>query len=147
MLLYYRIIVLLYYRIIVLSYYRIIILLYYYIIIFILLFLLLFIISNILPLVQNFSPIGYLFLTANYPLTIGLTIIYMVIIISRQLLEPKIISANIGINPLITLLAVFISIQLWGLSGVLIAPLILIIVTTCNQTGVFKQLWYYVKGS
>jgi len=105
---------------------------------------------DLLPLIGTgivFIPwISYLFFTADYPLTIGLTIIYMTIIISRQILEPKIISANIGISPLITLLAVFVSIQLWGISGVFITPIILVIINTCYQAGIFKQIWYYVKG-
>lgn len=107
-------------------------------------------IVDLLPLVGTgvvFIPwIGYLFLTAHYPLTMGLSIIYIVIIITRQIIEPKVISANIGISPLITLLAVFISIQLWGLLGVLITPLILVSVNTAYQAGIFKQIWYYVKG-
>lgn len=107
-------------------------------------------IVDLLPLIGTgivFLPwIVYLFLTSHYTLTVGLTIIYIVIIITRQILEPKIISANIGINPLITLLAVFISIQLWGLSGVLITPLLLVAVNTFYQAGIFRRIWYYVKS-
>lgn len=107
-------------------------------------------IVDLLPLVGTgiiFIPwISYLFLTAHYPLTIGLALIYIVIIITRQIFEPKLISASIGINPLIALLIVFISIQLWGVLGVFIAPIILVLINTCYRAEVFNQIWYYVKG-
>lgn len=105
---------------------------------------------DLLPLIGTgiiFIPwIGYLFFTGHYPLTIGLTIIYITIILTRQLLEPKIVSANIGISPLVALLTVFISIQLWGIPGVLITPFILIAINTCYRAGVYKYIWDYVKG-
>ncbi len=107
-------------------------------------------IVDLLPLIGTgiiFIPwIGYLFFTAHYPLTIGLTIIYIAIILTRQILEPKIISANIGVSPLITLLAIFMSIQLWGIFGVLITPFILVTINTCYRAGVFQSIWHYVKG-
>lgn len=105
---------------------------------------------DLLPLVGTgiiFIPwIGYLFFSGDYSLTIGLTIIYMVIIFVRQILEPKILSVNIGVSPLIALLTLFISIQWWGGTGILITPLILVVINTCYRAGVFKSIWYYVKG-
>jgi sporulation integral membrane protein YtvI len=105
---------------------------------------------DLLPLVGTgivFLPwIGYLFITSNYTLTIGLIVVYMLVIIIRQIIEPKIISANIGTSPLVTLLAVFISIQFWGLFGVLIAPLLLVILNTCYKAGILSQVWDYIKG-
>lgn len=88
----------------------------------------------------------YLFLIKSYSFTIGLTILYMFIIIIRQILEPKILSANIGLNPLAALLTLFISIKFWGLSGVVIAPFILILVSAIHQAGVTQLLWNYIKG-
>src|SRR5690625_6811556 len=54
---------------------------------------------DVLPLIGTglvFIPwIGYLFITNDYFLTIGLSLIYMVVVISRQFIEPKILSAHI----------------------------------------------------
>ena len=105
---------------------------------------------DLLPLVGTgviFIPwIGYLFFSGYYSLTIGLTFIYMAIIFLRQILEPKILSVNIGVSPLIALLTLFISIQWWGVTGIFITPLILVVINTCYRAGVFKSIWYYVKG-
>lgn len=88
----------------------------------------------------------YLFIIQKYSLTIGLTILYMFIIIMRQMLEPKILSVNIGISPLASLFALFISVRLWGITGVIIAPILLILVSSVHQAGITKLLWNYVKG-
>lgn len=105
---------------------------------------------DLLPLLGTgivFVPwIGYLFLTANYPLTIGLTILYMIIIISRQVLEPKVIAVNIGLHPLAALLILFISLQFWGLIGIIIAPFLLILTHACYKSGFVWQVWHFIKG-
>lgn len=90
--------------------------------------------------------IVYLFITAEYSLTIGLSILYMVITITRQVIEPKILSSNIGVNPLAALIGMFIGIQLWGLFGIIIAPILLVIISAFHQAGVTKWIWNYVKG-
>ncbi|ASN05018.1 sporulation integral membrane protein YtvI [Virgibacillus necropolis] len=90
--------------------------------------------------------IGYLFLTANYSMTIQLAILYMLIIVVRQLIEPKLLSASIGLNPLATLLTMFIGLNLWGIMGLFISPIILIIWNACNQTNVVRHLFIFIKG-
>lgn len=89
----------------------------------------------------------YLFITANYSMTIQLTILYMVIIVVRQIVEPKLLSASIGLNPLATLLTMFIGLNLWGIMGLFISPFLLIIWNACYQTDVFKILFRFIKGT
>src|SRR5699024_4769605 len=81
----------------------------------------------------------YLFFTGNYALTISLAFIYMFITIIRQLLEPKILSVNVGLHPLAALIALFIGLQLWGVIGLIIAPILLVILNVFYQTGIVKQ--------
>jgi sporulation integral membrane protein YtvI len=88
----------------------------------------------------------YLFITGNYSLTIGLTLLYMFIVIARQFLEPKILSSSIGLNPLAVLLAIFISVQLWGVAGIIIAPILVVIGNVLYRSGVFHQVWVFIKG-
>ncbi|WP_068674640.1 sporulation integral membrane protein YtvI [Oceanobacillus sp. Castelsardo] len=88
----------------------------------------------------------YLFVSGNYALTIGLSILYMIVIISRQILEPKILSSNMGIHSLFALIGYFIGFKIWGFFGLIITPLILILINVCYQTGVFKLLKTFVKG-
>lgn len=88
----------------------------------------------------------YLFLSADYSLTIGITIIYMVTIVIRQLIEPKVLSSNMGIHPLVALLGYFIALQLWGIGGFLVAPMILIVLHACFHAGIFHSVSAFIKG-
>ncbi|GIO22392.1 sporulation integral membrane protein YtvI [Oceanobacillus sp. J11TS1] len=86
------------------------------------------------------------FFSFNYPLTIGLSILYALIIIIRQLIEPKIVATSIGISPLIMLIGMFLGIQWFGILGFIISPIILVVILAINKSGVFQQLWLYIKG-
>lgn len=88
----------------------------------------------------------YMFFTGNYVLTIGLSILYIIVIVQRQVTEPKILATNIGIDPLATLVALFAGFQLFGFAGLIIGPIFLVIINTLHQTGVFQQIWSYIKG-
>ncbi|HET7658533.1 MAG TPA: sporulation integral membrane protein YtvI, partial [Bacillales bacterium] len=82
----------------------------------------------------------YLFFTGNYSLTIGLSILYAVVLIQRQIMEPKIISSSIGLDPLATLVALFVGIQLFGFLGLIIGPVALVIINTLKEAGVFHDV-------
>ncbi|WP_067730524.1 sporulation integral membrane protein YtvI [Oceanobacillus damuensis] len=88
----------------------------------------------------------YLYAVSDYHLTIGLCILYMIVIISRQILEPKILSSKIGIHPLAVLVGMFIGIQIWGVAGVLIAPLLIVLGNALQQSGILQIIWKFVKG-
>ena len=59
----------------------------------------------------------------NFPLAIGLIVMYAVIAIVRQVAEPKIIGANFGIHPLLTLFSMYLGLSLFGITGMIIAPI------------------------
>ncbi len=88
----------------------------------------------------------YLFAVSDYHLTIGLSVLYMIVILSRQILEPKILSSKIGIHPLILLIGMFIGIQIWGFAGLLIAPLLIVLGNALHQSGILQILWNFIKG-
>ncbi len=88
----------------------------------------------------------YLYAVADYSLTIGITVLYMIVIISRQILEPKILSSNIGIHPLIVLTTMFVGIQLWGIAGLLVAPIFTVLGNAIYQAGIFQALWNFIRG-
>ncbi|WP_010099133.1 sporulation integral membrane protein YtvI [Ornithinibacillus scapharcae] len=93
-----------------------------------------------------FPWILYTFITGNYSLTIGLSILYMSVVIVRQLIEPKILSASIGINPLISLIILLLPFRFGGIAGVLFAPGILILVYVLFQSEIIKKLYHFIKG-
>lgn len=69
----------------------------------------------------------YCAFSGNTALAIGLAILYIIIVIIRNFSEPKIVSQQIGINPLFTLFSMYLGLKLFGGAGLVIFPLILIV--------------------
>jgi sporulation integral membrane protein YtvI len=72
---------------------------------------------------------------AVYELIIGNTkmgasifFLYIVILIVRQIIEPKIVGHQIGVHPLISLMSVYVGLKLLGTVGLLLGPIIMIII-------------------
>ncbi len=65
----------------------------------------------------------------NGELTLGISIMVLLIIMSvtRQLIEPKIVSGNIGIHPIFTIIAMYTGFKILGVIGMFIGPILLII--------------------
>ena len=60
----------------------------------------------------------YNLIIENYFISISISIVFLILSITRQILEPKLVSANIGINPLATVIAIFIGLQVNGIIGI-----------------------------
>lgn len=69
-----------------------------------------------------------LFLNSNNSLAISVIGLYIFTLVLKQLLEPKLVSNNIGIHPIFTLISMYTGFKIIGILGLLIGPIILIIV-------------------
>lgn len=58
----------------------------------------------------------------------GLIALYAVICIVRYFTEPRIIGKNVGVNPLLTLAAMFVGLKIGGIWGLLLLPITCIVV-------------------
>ncbi len=68
----------------------------------------------------------WLFISGNLRLGIGLLVLYGIIVVVRQLLEPKIVGQSIGLHPLTTLMALYFGLSLFGFWGIILGPAIVI---------------------
>jgi sporulation integral membrane protein YtvI len=66
-------------------------------------------------------------LIGNYNLSVGILVLYGVLIGIRQLIEPKIIASSIGLHPLATLMALYLGLKFLGIPGFIIGPFLLIL--------------------
>ena len=55
---------------------------------------------------------------------VGLLGIYVTVTLTRSVLEPKLVGRHLGLDPLVTLMALYAGYKLWGIGGMLIAPLL-----------------------
>lgn len=71
-------------------------------------------------------------------------VLYVIILVVHQLLEPKIVSGNIGIHPIFTLLAMYTGFRISGVLGLFIGPIVLIILQNVFETmidnGIVKTI-------
>ncbi len=67
-------------------------------------------------------------LSDNMSRGVSLLLIYVIITVIRNLIEPKIIGERIGLNPLFMLIIIFVGLRLAGIAGMIILPIALIVV-------------------
>lgn len=67
-------------------------------------------------------------INGNYVQMIVCLILYIVCICIREFLEPKLIGNRLGIAPVLMMLAIYVGIRLFGVSGILKGPLALIVI-------------------
>lgn len=82
----------------------------------------------------------YSFIAGKYSLAIGLFIIYAVITVIRQIIEPKLVAGQLGLSPVITISAMFLGLKLLGFLGLFLAPLMIIILKLLHDEGIL-HLW------
>lgn len=71
----------------------------------------------------------------NVPQAIGLMVIYVVISVIRQYLEPKIVSGSLDVHPIITLAGLYFGAKIFGVIGIFIVPLGVMTVKAFNDAG------------
>jgi sporulation integral membrane protein YtvI len=81
----------------------------------------------------------YLFM-GNIAYAVWLTVILGVILVSRQLAEPRIVGAQLGLHPLTSLTAVYLGIRLLGVSGFILGPLIMVVLKAI-MVVIFIPAW------
>ena len=59
---------------------------------------------------------------------VGMLAIYGVITLLRSVLEPRLVGRQLGLDPLITLLAIYAGYRLGGLLGMLVAPILAVVI-------------------
>lgn len=65
---------------------------------------------------------------------------YIVLTLVRNFLEPKLLGKHVGLHPLVTLLALYIGLKLFGVIGVFVVPLVAIMIKSEHDAGRIK-LW------
>ncbi len=87
---------------------------------------------DILPLLGVGSVLlpwaGYLFLIRDFRTAIGLLVLWGVITVVRQIVEPRLIGESFGIHPLLALVSLYAGLKLFGFVGILVAPAVTVFV-------------------
>ncbi len=79
----------------------------------------------------------YHFMLGDIGYGIGVCVLYLVLTVLRQVLEPRILGAGMGMHPLVMLMAMYCGLQVFGIGGMLLAPFLA--VTVKNLIGIRKK--------
>lgn len=80
----------------------------------------------------------YNFITRDIRMGISLIILYGVVLVVRQLIEPKVLGQQIGLHPLATLLSMYVGLRVFGYAGMIIGPITLLLLKNIIG-GLFKK--------
>ena len=76
----------------------------------------------------------------NYPMAVGVGVMYVLVTIIRQIIEPKLVAGQLGLPPFVTISAMYIGLKTIGVLGVFILPMIIIMLKLLNDEGII-HLW------
>lgn len=84
---------------------------------------------------------------------IVMVIAFVSVVVMRHLIEPKLVSSKIGMNPLLTLMAMYVGFRIWGVGGIILGTILLMLVVSFYKAGIFdgliralKRFWNIIKS-
>ncbi|HIZ81008.1 MAG TPA: sporulation integral membrane protein YtvI [Candidatus Mediterraneibacter pullistercoris] len=88
---------------------------------------------------------AYKFFMGDYKMTVALVIIYVITQAVHQLLQPKLVGDSVGLNPLVTLILLYVGYRMGGILWMILAvPIGMVLINMC-QAGAFDYIFDDVK--
>lgn len=78
--------------------------------------------------------------TGGYRTAIELMVIWGVIVLFRQVGEPKIVGGQTGLSPVLSLVSIYVGMRLGGVLGMILGPVLLLTFLNVCKMGVFSGL-------
>jgi len=79
------------------------------------------------------------FMTGHPGMGISLLAVYIIISVTRQILEPKIVGDSIGLHPLATLISLYVGLQVGGAAGAVMGPVLVVIFIASYRAGLLAR--------
>ena len=78
--------------------------------------------------------------TGRVPLGIGLFVLYIIISVLRQFIEPRLVAGQLGLPPIATLVGMYFGLKLFSIIGMFIVPITINVLKVLNDEGIL-HLW------
>lgn len=75
-------------------------------------------------------------LTGDVKRGVGLLVLYVIITVIRQIIEPRIVGDHVGLHPLLTLMCMFVGLRVFGGLGLLGLPILCAVLVGLERDGV-----------
>ncbi len=97
---------------------------------------------DIIPIIGSVIVLGpwalIMLLAGDVSTGIQLSILAIILLAIRRIVEPKVMGRHIGLSPLATLIAMFIGLKLLGILGFILGPLLVIAFNSAKEAGIIK---------
>ncbi len=70
---------------------------------------------------------------------ISLLVLYIVITVVRYIVEPKIVGSQVGLHPLMALIAMFVGLKAFGVTGLIMGPVIVVTAIAVMDAGLVEK--------
>ena len=87
----------------------------------------------------------YNFITGNFAMGIALLLLYAIITVIRQVIEPKLVANQVGLPSIVTIMAMFLGGRILGAVGILAVPLTVIVLKLMYDEGIIGNKRVAVK--
>ncbi len=87
-----------------------------------------------------------LLITGSPVMAILMALLYIVITVVRNFIEPRIIGNQMGLHPLVTLICMFVGLRIFGILGMFCVPLAAMIIITMQKNGMIDIVAYIRKN-
>ncbi len=99
---------------------------------------------DILPILGTGSvliPWGILAaVNGNFKMALGVVLLYLVITVVRNIIEPKLVGKQVGLHPVLTLAGMLLGLRFAGFIGMLGVPFLLAFIKKLNDKGMIHLL-------
>lgn len=79
------------------------------------------------------------FALGNWQRGMAILVIWGIVCLFRRLGEPKVVGNQTGLHPLLSLLSIYVGMKLWGVLGMIFAPVLLLVLINVWRAGVFHR--------
>ncbi len=76
----------------------------------------------------------------NYYMAFSLLILYVIALLVRQMLEPRVLGAQIGLYPLVTLMGMYAGLKIFGIPGMIFGPITILVIKNLHKAEIIK-IW------
>lgn len=77
-------------------------------------------------------------LLGDYSFALGLLILYVIVTVVRNVIEPKIVGDNLGLNPIVSLVSIYLGFKLFGVFGMIFMPIVTQIAIELHKRGTVR---------
>ncbi|MGI8314007.1 sporulation integral membrane protein YtvI [Halobacillus mangrovi] len=99
-------------------------------------------IIDFIPIIGSIVILGpwsiYMLIIGELEMGTKLALLAIILLAIRRTVEPKVMGRHIGLSPLATLIAMYLGLQLIGLTGFILGPLVVIAFNSAKEAGIIK---------